>query len=208
MGVNLDKHRHAIFFVVVLPSISILAAWVVNVLVQSVVGPRWLFLYDTVGVLGAYAALYRLFNERAWKWPIFRKVGVVDVPDLNGRWVGRVKSSYNEGGTELGAALEIRQTFTRIGVSLYFPQSISSSIIAGFFPEPDGPMALHYEYQNMPYADSADSMHIHRGTANLRFIRASGALEGSYYNWGRDDRGHVGTMSFSREGSELRESLE
>jgi predicted pore-forming effector associated with SMODS systems len=207
MGVNLEKHRHVIFFVVVLPAASILVAWLINALVQSVVDARWLFLYDTIGVLGAYAALYRLFNDRAWRWPIFQKVGVVDVPDLNGRWLGSVKSSHNEGGTEVRAALEIRQTFAKVSVSLYFPQSRSSSIIAGFSSEPDGPVALHYEYQNMPHADAADSMHMHRGTATLRFIMASGALEGSYYNWGRDDRGHVGTMNFSREGSGLKESI-
>lgn len=207
MGIDLNKLAHVVLFLVVLPACAILLAWALNASVQSVVPAHWLFLYDTIGVLGAYGVLYKAFDERLWRWQGFRRLSVVDVPDLNGRWIGGVKSSHDGDGAEVKAALEIRQSFTKISVAMYFPKSRSSSIVAGFSRELDGPTALHYEYQNTPVADATDTMHIHQGTASLRFIKASRHLDGSYYNWGRDDRGHVGTMTFRWECKELLEQL-
>jgi hypothetical protein len=203
MGVQLHKTSHLILFLVILPALSALLAWGVSRLIAAAVPAHLIFLVDSVGALGAFGLLYKAFDLWAWRWRLFRLTGVVEVPVVAGRWVGQLKSSSDGHSTTYDAALEIKQSFNRVTVAMYFANSRSASVVAGFAEEPDGTLALHYEYQNVPDVDAAATMHIHYGTAKLHCVPGETRLSGSYYNWGRDERGHVGTMALAFESETL-----
>ena len=203
MGVQLHKTSHLVLFLVILPVLSALLAWGVGQLIAEVVPSKLTFLVDSVGILGAFGLLYKAFDLWAWRWRVFRLARVVEVPIVAGRWVGQLTSSQDGHSTTYDAALEIKQSFNRVAVAMYFASSRSASVVAGFAEEPDGTLALHYEYQNVPDVDAAATMHIHYGTAKVHCVPGETRLSGSYYNWGRDERGHVGTMRLDFESSTL-----
>ena len=200
MGVQLHKASHLVWFVIILPGLSVLLAWCGSQIVSDVVPTDLLFLVDSVGILGAFGLLYKGFDLWAWRWPMFRLVRIVEAPTVEVRWIGKLKSSRDGHTTDHDAALEIKQSFSRVKVAMYFATSCSSSLVAGFVEEPNGTLALHYEYQNVPAIDATATMHIHHGTAKLHCVPGQPRLEGEYYNWGRDDRGNVGKMDFQFEG--------
>jgi hypothetical protein len=202
LGVSASKASHVAFFMFFLPAASVGWAWILSTAVSAAVGSERAFLIDTVGAVGAWGVLYTAFDRVCWKWPLFRCLGVVDVPVLEGRWTGTIRSSY-DGGTEISTALEIVQSFSHLRACLYCPQSQSASLIAGFVQGADQQLELHYEYSNEPMVEAAETMHSHPGTVVLRLVPRTNRLEGSYYNRGRDHRGHTGTMSFRFEGKRL-----
>ena len=51
-------------------------------------------LVSITSAVGMYQILYYVFDRFIWKWRLLRKIGLVTVPDLNGRWSGTIKSSY------------------------------------------------------------------------------------------------------------------
>jgi hypothetical protein len=82
--------------------------------------------------------------------------------------------------------INIFQSWTRITVFLATATSMSRSCAAVIqVDDPEG-VTLIYQYQNQPLADSMKTMHMHYGTAMLRFSNG-GCLVGEYYA-GRDRR--------------------
>src|SRR5713226_1366748 len=54
--------------------------------------PWWL---DAPSTLGFYGALYALFDRKLWRNRLARKLGLVRVPNLTGRWRGYLLSSFD-----------------------------------------------------------------------------------------------------------------
>ncbi|MFZ5803285.1 MAG: hypothetical protein ACOY7U_00375 [Acidobacteriota bacterium] len=155
--------------------------------------PWWI---DAPSIWGISGTLYAFFDKWLWRHCLLRKVGVVRVPDLGGKWRGRGFTSFEE-GKPYEVELEIRQTWTRLSVHLETAQSISRSLTASLsVNEPEGPV-LTYEYRNEPKPNAPPSMHSHRGTAVLR-LRNNDCLEGEYYS-GRD-RQNYGSLRLKRVG--------
>src|SRR5437762_2146877 len=100
MGVQLKQASHFILFVVLLPGLSVGVAWLSNAVVKSVVPSGWTFLIDSVGAMGAYGLLFAAFDRLLWRLRLFRSLGVVDAPDMSGRWVGHLRSSHDDHATE------------------------------------------------------------------------------------------------------------
>jgi hypothetical protein len=203
MGIQLHRASHFILFILVLPLLSLAAAWVCSRGVAMVVPPGWAFAVDSLGTIGAYGLLFKAFDLWLWRWPAFRSLGIVRPPLMAGRWVGSLRSSHDNHEIRHEAVVEVRQSFTSVRVAMYFAGSRSASLIAGFAQEADGGVALHYEYQNVPSVDASRTMHIHYGTATLQCVPGRPRMEGHYYNWGRDERGHYGVMEFSFESARL-----
>lgn len=159
--------------------------------------------FETPSVLGTMVLLYLLFDNYLWKWNFFRKIRFIDIPDLNGRWKGVIKSSFQNHETELPAVIEIQQTSSKIFIAMYLQESSSKSLVAGFVKGDDNQPEIHYEYENIPKADAKHSMRIHFGTAQLRYCADKAYfLDGHYYSSARD-RATYGTMKFQREGFKL-----
>jgi len=197
MGIDLKRIQHQVFFLVVLPACAIGLAWISNAIVAKLGLKDWTFLVESLGGLGAYGLLFLAFDHWLWRVALFRWVGVVFLPDLSGRWAGELRSSFDNHSVAHPIAVEIRQTFSAAHVCTYSVQSQSASITSAFVCEPNARYALHYEYQNIPMINAAPTMHIHYGTAALQQGADQSTLEGNYYNWGRDERGHIGTLKLT-----------
>lgn len=152
--------------------------------------PWWVDIPSPVGFL---ALAYAAFDRWIWRWRLWRRLGLVSVPDLSGTWKGSVTSSH-ESGSEASATVRISQTWTSIGIALETSRSTSRSLTAAVLTKDPTGDRLIYEYLNEPRATAEESMQTHRGTAVLA-IRDE-RLEGDYYT-GRGRTTH-GTLSLTR----------
>ena len=201
MKINLSKTPQVIFFIIILPLLSILLVSILNFILRSI-NHYWFYSYlDTVGVLSAYIFLYSIFNNYAWKWSIFKFFKIVDFPNLSGRWEGNFKSSFND--KKMKSYLEIQQTFSNINIDLFCKESYSQSLIADFIKLSTGGTELHYEYHNEPNVGSAKTMHGHDGVVKLKYRLDNNSLGGSYYNSSQHDRGHIGSLRYKFESKKI-----
>ncbi len=180
---------------VLLAIVSILASWALyNALgVLQLAIPWW---FDAPSVMGFYGLFYSIFDRRLWRIPIIQKIGLVNLPNLNGNWEGYLLSSFDEHSTKYDARIEIIQSWTRISIILRTENSESHSIIATLTTENPGGIILSYAYLNEPKANAKKTMHIHRGTAWLTLVKSGEMFEGEYYT-GRD-RQNYGSLHFER----------
>ncbi|SRR6266436_5795190 len=168
-----------------LASLAITLAWLSSkfLAVMHVSLPWWL---DAPSTLGYYGALYALFDRKLWRNRSARKLGLVRVPNLAGRWRGYLLSSFDGHTKRHDLMINIFQSWTQIAVFLATETSISRSCAAVIqVDDPDG-LSLTYQYQSQPLANAMRSMHMHFGTATLR-VSDDDTLSGDYYA-GRDRR--------------------
>ena len=178
MGVNLSKKAHIIFFAALLPVSCVFISWRVFELFPQL--PFWM---ETISPLLAYGILYSLFEKYAWHWGIFRLFGIVNVPDLRGRWLGKQRSSHQVNGKniEVPACIEISQNFSRIIVRACYKRSQSESVIANF-KELNEVTYLFYTYDNEPNSLKSGTMEAHKGSIKLKYLPREKRLIGNYFN--------------------------
>jgi predicted pore-forming effector associated with SMODS systems len=157
--------------------------------------PWWL---DAPAVLGFYGILFKAFDDHLWRFKGVRILCGVKTPNLNGQWQGYVSSSFDSHGQKYDASLDIRQTWTRIKITLKTANSSSQSQTAMMNLNDPSEMHLSYEFLNEPKVGAAPTLHTHRGTAHLtvKTINSKTVLEGDYYT-GRG-RGNQGTLFFEK----------
>ncbi len=192
-----SDHGERVRGIVIIGILSVVAAWLLHLLLNYIPLsiPWWI---DMPSVLGFFALIRTSVDKSLWRSKLVRKAFGIVVPDLNGIWKGQSFSSYSDHSSPLDAELIIYQTWTGIQVSLETATSISHSRAAAFVIDQPGKMSLIYEYLCEPRPGAANTMHTHRGTAEL-FIKSNGTLlEGEYYT-GRD-RQTFGTLSMQRIG--------
>jgi hypothetical protein len=190
-SIDTQERKNILLFLAI---ISIILSWSFYKVLNNyqIVLPWWA---ESPSVLFFYGVLFTIFDK--WAWKIFRKIGFVKTPDLNGKWKGYLKSSFDEHSSEVKATLEIFQDWTRIKIILTTEQSSSYSESASFVIEiPEGKY-LSYQYINEPKPDAVKTMSIHRGTARLLFNEKENTFIGEYYS-GRD-RQNFGSLYFKRE---------
>lgn len=198
MGVQLSKLSHQLIFLIILPLISAAFAYQINVSLQEYISSPWIFLVDSLGVLGMYSFLFQLFNYSLWQFFPTRIFPIVDVPNLNGTWIGKLKSSYDNNSTPYEVRVEVIQTFSSIKVYSYFSRSWSFSIVSDFYKEADGRKVLHYIYRNEPRNNALPTMHGHYGAAKHEYIASRDVMECSYYNEPPRNRGWYGSYNVKR----------
>jgi hypothetical protein len=168
-----------------LAAVAITLAWLSSKIlaVMHLSLPWWL---DAPSTLGYYGVLYALFDRKLWRNRLARKLGLVRVPNLAGRWRGYLLSSFDGHTKRHDLMINIFQSWTQIAVFLATETSISRSCAAVIqVDDPDG-LSLTYQYQSQPVANAMRSMHMHFGTATLR-VSDDDTLTGDYYA-GRDRR--------------------
>lgn len=158
----------------------------------QIVLPWWV---ENPSVLFFYGLLFIVFDK--WAWKIFRKIGFVKTPNLNGEWNGHLKTSFDEHSSEVKATLKIFQAWTKIKIILTTEQSSSHSETASFVIEAPEGKHLSYQYINEPKSSATKTMSIHRGTARLLFNEKENTLVGEYYS-GRD-RQNFGSLNSKKE---------
>jgi len=186
--------RSYLVLALVLFGLGLAAAWLIHATL-ALVGIASLWWLETPGALSVAITLFAAFDKWLWAWPPLRSIGLVQWPDLRGRWEGQLLTSFPLQEEPLPASIEIRQTATSIQVSLYARQSRSTSVFATIAPDEDGVPTLKYTYLNRPEALENGSMHMHLGSSELRYFTDIRELRGRYFT--SHDRGNDGSMTFS-----------
>lgn len=173
---------------------SIILTWGFHQLLgnSKIVLPWWV---ESPSVLFFYGLLYIFFDK--WIWEYFRRVGIIKTPNLNGKWNGYLKTSFDDHTSKIKATLKIFQTWTKIKVILTTEQSSSYSEVASLVIETPEGKYLSYQYLNEPKSNALQTMSIHRGTVRVLFDEKKNALSGEYYS-GRG-RQNFGSLYFKRE---------
>jgi hypothetical protein len=158
MRVRPDNFKRFAYFIAVLALLSYAIVFAINFLIKTYLGllPSWI---ETPSVVGVLVVLYGMFDSYLWHWPLFRWVGIVDFPDLRGRWSGTITSSFQTG--QRPAVLEVVQTASAVAIALYTMESHSESCTANFEIRSDGRPVLHYIYENIPKSTATGSMERH-----------------------------------------------
>jgi len=190
-SIDTQERKNILLFLAI---ISIVLSWsFYKVLDNYQIALPWWF--ESPSVLFFYGLLFSVFDK--WAWKIFRKIGIVKTPNLNGKWKGYLKSSFDEHSAEVGATLEIFQDWTKIKIILTTKQSSSYSESASLVIKTPEGKHLIYQYINEPKSDAVKTMSIHRGTTRLLFNEKENTLIGEYYS-GRD-RQNFGSLYFKRD---------
>ena len=179
--------------VVAIIAVSVLLVWLLHVgLAATNFEPRWWLSVPSFA--GCYSVLYWLFDRYLWRLGLLRRLGLIRLPNLNGKWVGAVESSYNQDGRAHSVSVVVMQRWSKVLVRLETENSRSHSVMASLrtvdLPNPE----LSYQFVNEPKSNAPGTMGMHRGTATLELIGSG--LEGDYYS-GRG-RGEVGTIKLRK----------
>lgn len=199
MAIDLRKNSHVLFFVVFLPGLSWGLGWLAAQLIPE--APFWL---ETLSPLAAYGLLYGYFDKTAWRWPLFRWLGIVTVPNLRGRWLGEQTSSFrdkNGKNRRSRVILEVTQTFSNIAAQTYY-QNWHSRLTAATFIAIDDVPHFVMMFESAPKVTHADGV-LHRGVVKLNQV-SDGRLEGDYFN----GNGSHGELTFRRTQTKLYQTFE
>lgn len=178
---------------VTIAGVSVLLVWLVHLGMGAVDSdPQWWLSVPSFA--GCYSGLHWLFDRYVWRLDLLRTLKLIHLPDLNGKWVGEVDSSYTQDGRAHSVSVVILQQWSKILLRLETDHSRSRSITASLRTIDLLNPELSYQYVNEPKSNAPGTMGMHRGTAILELIGSN--LEGDYYT-GRG-RGEVGTIKLTR----------
>lgn len=196
MSIDFRRASHVWFFAAFLPVLSYGIGWEFVHLFPHL--PFWV---EGISPLTAYGLLFNFFDKAAWHWPIFRALGIVSVPDLRGRWLGKQISSYvgqNDEHLTSRVIMEVAQTFSGIQVDVYY-RRWSSKTSATQFVQIDGIQTLltMFDAERKVNYEEPDGNSL-RGVSKLATM-PDGTLQGTYFN----AAGRHGELAFQRTGYKL-----
>lgn len=149
---------------------SILIIWLLHAGLDSVdFEPQWWLSVPSFA--GCYSGLHWLFDRYVWRVGLLGRLKLVQLPDLNGRWIGEVKSSYRPDGRAHSVSVIILQRWSKILVRLESEHSRSRSVSASLRTVDLLNPELSYQYVNEPRSNAPATMEMHRGTATLEARR-------------------------------------
>ena len=189
-----DRHRTAALGVMAVLAVAIAIGvnWVFS---HATAVPPWLM--SAPAVAGVFGLLYLLMDQYAWRWTITRRLGLTDIPIVDGEYRGRLVSTYE--GVELPVRVVVDQTWTKVAIRFEVVEPVSStsySVTAGLNSAGRRSARLTYTYRNQPRPGIADSdLRDHDGTAELVIDTDGGSASGRYYNY----RGRQGTLELLRD---------
>lgn len=175
--------------------LSIIVAFLLGMFLEStsLTIPWW---FDSPAIIGFYSIIFYFFEKSLWKYKIFRWIGIVKLPNLNGTWKGTVISSYDEHLKKHETTFTIRQNWHRISIVGQFERSKSYSLTASIIVDYQPETTLSYEYRNEPISSAVETMEIHRGFISLTLNPNGQELSGTYYS-GRG-RQNIGELKLER----------
>jgi SMODS-associating 2TM, beta-strand rich effector domain len=154
---------------------------------------KYINVFSTTSLL----FLTLLFIDKiGWKWKLFK--WLVDIPNLNGRYEGKLESTFQTKGTNTikDCAIEIRQTASKVKIFSYYGDpgtnnqtSIGYSFSEEVVKEDDGFFSVYHIFSGEPDALQID-LHKHHGFSIMKFYPDLKLLDGSYFN----ERTNKGTL--------------
>lgn len=139
------------------------------------------FFGDCSKVVMIMTLLSSLFISFAWKWRIFRG-RLIPIPDISGKWEGKLISTYTNPPMEIPTTVYIKQTFFHTIVKIQTGESSSISKCASFDIDSErGVKHLYYSYVNKPKAEVRHRSEIHYGTTLLEISEDNQSMTGEYW---------------------------
>jgi len=192
--VNTDK-----FVYVTISIVAILTSYLLGEL-SKYVGfrvPWWISIPTPLALFGV---IHWIFDGYAWRW----RVGTTTLsgtPDLRGRWEGTFSTDFTEPHVSPATTntdkttirVAIDQRWHSISIRAETSHSWSESITATITTE--APIVVRYTYRNTPRNESVNTMTMHTGTCELRYVDAD-TCEGDYYT--DRNRRTTGSMNLKR----------
>lgn len=179
--------------------VAVLLAWAIVAATSRFSWPQW--LVSAPSMAATFALVYRLFDLYAWRWPVWRRLGLVGIDDLSGTYQGRLTSTYKDASgnnVDRDIVIVVVQTWTRIKVEMTVSTGASSSMSTsalGSVVHDGTASCLTYIYKNKVNPGKADAdMGDHDGAADLR-IYADGKVSGRYFN----SRPRAGTIEATKQ---------
>lgn len=155
-----------------------------NDLIKSIIDLTGVF--TTIGLITLVLAYLNFFG---WKSKCFN--WLIDIPNMNGRYIGTLESSFLDSNRQSiikDCILEVNQTASLIYVSSFYGgiaesehTSTSKSVIGEIVKDTDGFCSLIFTYENKPNT-LLHELHSHYGTTVLRYYPDIKSLDGDYYN--------------------------
>lgn len=181
--------------------IAVSVSWIVHLGIERT-GLAIPWCVDSPTPILVFWILYEWYDRRLWRIRIWF-LHLSEIPDLEGTWKGSIRARDHG---ERKAVVLIRQRWAEISIALATTESSSQSSIASLCLNRGPEAILSYEYLNQPYALGAETMHMHRGFADLRIVSANDKLEGEYYS-GRD-RENFGTITLQKISRSIMDKIE
>lgn len=150
--------------------------------------------------------LFAVWDRWVWRWkPV---VKYVEVPDLNGTWLGEYESVRFDQGERVEStgptAITVKQNYTTLSVKLMTGESKSYSVLSHITHLESGEFRINYEYSNTPLLKFRQKMPSHLGSAELTIASARGReLSGEYWT----NRMSQGTLSLKWVSSKIASTL-
>jgi len=146
--------------------------------------------YAYVGVFSTITLITStiiLIDKFGWKYKIFE--WLINIPNLNGRYVGEVISSFQVAGVPVRktCVMEIKQTASKLHIYSYFGDigtnlntSSSQSKVEQIKCDDNDIFSVFYIFSN----ETAPLFNLnnHLGTAQLKYFKDIKTLDGVYYN--------------------------
>ena len=162
----------------------------------------WIFQGDNVNIwevittsISVTTLLVTSFVIWAWKWKIFQG-WLVPFPNLNGKWKGNIKYTFEGKESTRKIEVTIKQTFISIIVKFNTKESHSVNFCGSFnIDERRDVRQLIYSYQNEPTANFRDRSPVHFGTTRLDINHDCTAMTGEYWT----SRKTTGSISLKKD---------
>jgi hypothetical protein len=161
------------------------AIWGVLLLADgTAIAPAWFHPFSRV--VGLIAVLLSIFDIWLWRWRILQG-WFVKRPVIDGTWRAEIRSDWVNPETNLRIGpipcfMVIRQTFSRLTLSLMTEESRSELLGAEITIGADGVYRVFGVYRNEPRHSVRFRSEMHFGGLELRVIgRPTRRLEGHYW---------------------------
>lgn len=162
----------------------------------------WIFQGDNVNIwevittsISVTTLLVTSFVIWAWKWKIFQG-WLVPFPNINGKWKGNIKYTFEGKESTRKIEVTIKQTFISIIVKFNTKESHSVNFCGSFNIDNKGDVRqLIYSYQNEPTANVRDRSPVHFGTTRLDINHDCTAMTGEYWT----SRKTTGSISLKKD---------
>ena len=163
----------------------LVAAGLRNFLTQQVDVPLKSLFYEALFGVVIFLIFFVAYHRYLWRIKFFGWRVFGGHPDLSGRWVGFLNSSYQRDGQNMivPVTLEIKQTASTVFVRACFEKAMSDSLIADF-------EIIHrrahlcYMYDNTLATKKQGKASHDRGCVVLEYLEHKGEriLKGKYFN--------------------------
>jgi hypothetical protein len=163
---------------------------VLSVIVGILILP-WLrhsVIIDVALVFTFACLFYFAFERWLWHFPLWQKLGIVQIPDLRGAWQGTLTTSYDGNSQVYPIRLQVDQTWRTLHITLISRTSRSTSLTAVVRPHHQYAYELSYVYHAKPRDDNQpDEIQAHTGLCNLLYDDNRQELKGRYHYYHEDD---------------------